>query len=91
MTSVCSTPTALLKNAIMVFLLFASACAGDNEKALSLQRMCTCAAGKGHEKSRGLICVSVPGYVMVSIQFDDPDKREFICPTRRQVLVHHQK
>ena len=61
----------------MVFLLFASAFAGDNEKALSPQRMCTCAAGKGHEKSRGLICVSAPGYVMVSVQFDVPDKREF--------------
>jgi hypothetical protein len=36
--------------------------------------MCTYAAGKGHEKSRGLIRVSVSGYVMVSIQFDDPDK-----------------
>ena len=58
----------------MVFLLFASAFAGDNEKALSPQRMCTYAAGKGHEKSRGLIRVSVSGYVMVSIQFDDPDK-----------------
>jgi hypothetical protein len=44
----------------MVFLLFASACAGDNEKALSLQRMCTCAAGKGHEKSRGLIACQFP-------------------------------
>ena len=28
---------------------------GDNEKALPLQRMCTYAAGKGHEKSQGLI------------------------------------
>ena len=53
----------------MVFLLFASAFAGDNEKALSLQRMCTCAEGKGHEKSRGLIRVSASGYVMVLIEF----------------------
>jgi hypothetical protein len=44
----------------MVFLLFASACAGDNEKALSLQRMCTYAAEKGHEKSRGLIACQPP-------------------------------
>jgi hypothetical protein len=44
----------------MVFLLFASAFAGDNEKALLLQRMCTCAAGKGHEKSRGLIACQSP-------------------------------
>jgi hypothetical protein len=44
----------------MVFLLFASAFTGDNEKALSLQRMCTYAAGKGHEKSRGLIAYQPP-------------------------------
>ena len=62
----------------MVFLLFASAFAGDNGKALSLQRMCTYAAGKEHEKSRGLIRVSVPGYVMVNNQFDDPNKWEFV-------------
>ena len=37
--------------------------------------MCTYAAGKGHE-SRGLIRVSASGYVMVSIQFNDPDKLE---------------
>lgn len=41
--------------------------------------MCTYATGKGHEKSQGLIRVSVPGYVMVSILFDDPDKREFLA------------
>ena len=46
------------------------------KKALLPQRMCTYAAGKGNEKSRGLIRVSVPGYVMVNIQFDEPDKRE---------------
>ena len=34
--------------------------------------MCTCAAGKGHEKSRGLIRVSASGYVKVSIQFYNP-------------------
>ncbi len=28
------------------------------------------------KKSRGLIRVSVPGYVMVNIQFDDSDKPE---------------
>jgi hypothetical protein len=44
----------------MVFLLFASAFAGDNEKALSPQRMCTCAAGKGHEKSQRLIAFQPP-------------------------------
>ena len=60
----------------MVFLLFASAFAGDNEKALSPQRMCTYAAGKGHEKSQQLIRVSAADYVMVNIQFDDPDKPE---------------
>ena len=49
-----------VKRIIMVFLLFASACADDNEKALSSQRMCTCAAGKGHEKSRGLIACQFP-------------------------------
>ncbi len=48
------------------------------KKALVAQRMCAYAAGKGHENSRGLILVSASGYVMVSIQFDDPDKREFI-------------
>ena len=32
--------------------LFAPPKAGDNEKALFLQRMCTYAAGKGHEKSQ---------------------------------------
>ena len=42
--------------------------------------MCTYAEGKGHEKSQGLIRVSVPGYVMVSILFDDPDKLEFEIP-----------
>ena len=35
--------------------LFAPQVAGDNEKALLPQRMCTYAAGKGHEKSQGLI------------------------------------
>ena len=34
--------------------------------------MCTYATGKGHEKSQGLIRVSVPGYVMVSIQLKIP-------------------
>ena len=48
----------------------------ETKKALLPQRMCTYAVGKGHEKSQGLIRVSVPGYVMVSIQFDDPDKGE---------------
>ena len=62
----------------MVFLLFASAFAGDNEKALSPQRMCTYAAGKGHEKSQQLIRVSAADYVMVNIQFNDPDKLEFV-------------
>ena len=60
----------------MVFLLFASAFAGDNENALSPQRMCTYAAGKGHEKSQQLIRVSAADYVMVNIQFNDPDKLE---------------
>ena len=52
-----------------VFLppLFAPRVAGDNEKALFLQRMCTYAAGKGHEKSRGLIRVSTLGYVKAII------------------------
>ena len=49
-----------------------------DEKALLPQRMCTCAAGKGHEKSQRLIRVSAADYVMVNIQFDDPDKLEFI-------------
>ena len=49
-----------------------------DEKALLPQRMCTYAAGKEHEKSRRLIRVSAFGYVMVSIQFNDPDKLEFI-------------
>ena len=49
-----------------------------DEKALLPQRMCTYAAGKEHEKSRGLIRVSVPGYVMVNNQFDDPNKWEFV-------------
>ena len=40
-------------------------------------------------KSRGLIRESVPGYVKVNIQFDDPDKREFavicfLCPDRHR-------
>ena len=35
--------------------LFAPQVADDNEKALFLQRMCTYAEGKGHEKSQGLI------------------------------------
>ncbi len=56
--------------------LFAPREAGDNEKALFLQRMYTCAAGKGHIISRRLIRVSAFGYVMVNIQFDGPDKRE---------------
>ena len=34
--------------------------------------MCTYAAGKGQEKSRGLIRESVPGYVMVNILFYNP-------------------
>ena len=46
--------------------MFAPQVAGDNEKALFLQRMCTYAARKGHEKSQGLIRVSVPGYVKTS-------------------------
>ena len=50
----------------------------ETKKALLPQRMCTYAAGKEHEKSRGLIRVSVPGYVMVNIQFDDPNKWEFV-------------
>ncbi|MER2151711.1 MAG: hypothetical protein ABS900_08860, partial [Candidatus Limivicinus sp.] len=47
-----------------------------DEKALSLQRMCICAAEKGHENSRGLIRVSVPGYISL-IQLFDPDKLGF--------------
>ena len=40
-------------------------------------------------KSRGLIRESVPGYVKVNIQFDDPDKHEFavicfLCPDRHR-------
>ena len=31
--------------------MFAPQVAGDNEKALFLQRMCTYAEGKGHEKA----------------------------------------
>ncbi len=42
--------------------------------------MCTYAAGKGHEKSRELIRVSVPGYVTDCIQYEDPDKLEFEIP-----------
>jgi hypothetical protein len=30
-------------------------------------------------KSRGLIRESVPGYVKVNIQFDDPDKLELLA------------
>ncbi len=46
------------------------------KKALFPQHMCTCAAEKGHEKIRGLIRVSVPGYVSL-IQLFDPDKLKF--------------
>jgi len=49
--------------------------------------MCTYAEGKGHEKSQGLIRVSVPGYVMVSILFDDPDKLEFVDFTVQEIAT----
>ncbi|MBQ4425930.1 MAG: hypothetical protein II882_09390 [Lachnospiraceae bacterium] len=32
----------------------------ETKKALFLQRMCTYATGKGHEKSRGLIAIQPP-------------------------------
>ena len=54
----------------------------ETKKALLQQRMCTYAAGKEHEKSRGLIRVSVPGYVMVNNQFDDPNKWEFVIKSQ---------
>ena len=60
-----------------MFLLNLSISRILTEKALFPQRMCTCAAEKGHEKSRGLIRVSVPGFVSL-IQLFDPDKLEFI-------------
>ena len=52
----------------------------ETKKALLPQRMCTYATGKGHEKSRGLIRKSALGYVMVSILFDDLDKRQSVSP-----------
>jgi hypothetical protein len=64
MTSVCSTPTALLKNAITFppFEFRITRVIGliETKKALLLQRMCTYATGKGHEKSRGLIACQFP-------------------------------
>lgn len=46
------------------------------KKALLPQHMCTCAEREGREKSRGLICVSVPGFVMGSSKSDDPGNRK---------------
>ena len=54
----------------------------ETKKALLPQRMCTYAAGKGHEKSRGLIRVSVSGYVTNYLIFR---KRELMfIPCRTQ-------